>query len=245
MYPSLRAKRVVVTGGASGIGLATAARFVREGAAVGILDRNSEALERALTGELAPTYGAVADVSDQEQCTSALADLAGKMGGLDVLVANAGVSERTRFIDIPPAQWKRVMSTNLDGVFYCIQYAARRMHEAKSGAILVTASTNGFEGHPYYADYNASKAAVMLLVRTLALEVAPHVRVNAVCPGYVMTPMQLAEYTPEMIEEVNRSIPLKRHAEPLEVAALFAFLASSEAQYITGQCICIDGGETA
>jgi NAD(P)-dependent dehydrogenase (short-subunit alcohol dehydrogenase family) len=106
-------------------------------------------------------------------------------------------------------------------------------------------STNGFIGHPYYADYNAAKAGVIELTRTMALELAPTVRVNAVCPGYVLTPMQETEYTPEMMQAVNNKIPLKRHAKPSEIAALFAFLASEEAPYITGQAIVIDGGETA
>ena len=106
-------------------------------------------------------------------------------------------------------------------------------------------STNGLEGHPLYADYNSSKAGVIVLAKTLALEFAPWLRVNAVCPGYVLTPMQKSEYTPKMLEAVNSEIPLHRHAQPHEVAGLFAFLASDSAAYITGQSIVIDGGETA
>jgi NAD(P)-dependent dehydrogenase (short-subunit alcohol dehydrogenase family) len=109
----------------------------------------------------------------------------------------------------------------------------------------MTASTNGLTGHPFYADYNASKAGVILLARTMALELAPTVRVNAVCPGYVLTPMQRAEYSDEMLAAVNASIPLGRHASPDEIASLFAFLASDEGAYFTGAVISIDGGETA
>jgi len=98
-------------------------------------------------------------------------------------------------------------------------------------------------GHPYYADYNAAKAGVHELTKTMALELAPKVRVVAVCPGYVLTPMQEAEYTPEMMDEVNGKIPLKRHARPEEIAGLFAFLASEDASYITGHEYIIDGGE--
>ena len=111
--------------------------------------------------------------------------------------------------------------------------------------ILNTASTNGYVGHPFYADYNASKAGVIELTRTLALEWAPTVRVNAVCPGYVLTPMQKAEYTPEMLAQVDAKIPLRRHAQPDEIAAVYAFLASDDAAYITGAAITVDGGETA
>jgi NAD(P)-dependent dehydrogenase (short-subunit alcohol dehydrogenase family) len=137
------------------------------------------------------------------------------------------------------------MAVNLDGVFNCAQEAARRMVVAGSGIVLMTASTNGMVGHPFYADYNASKAGVILLTRTMALELAPVVRVNAVCPGYVMTPMQQSEYTPEMLAATDAKIPIGRHARPDEVAALFAFLASDQAAYLTGIAIPIDGGELA
>ncbi len=245
MYKDLSGKRVVITGGASGIGLATALRFVAEGARVAIMDIDRSGLTAAV--ERHPGFRAAieADVSDPARVEGAFREADACLGGVDVLVANAGISVRRDFTDIPNEQWARVLGVNLHGVFYCAREAARRMQAQGSGVILMTASTNGTEGHPLYADYNASKAGVILLAKTMALELAPAIRVNAVCPGYVLTPMQKAEYTPEMLESVNRKIPMKRHAEPDEVAALFAFLASSEAAYITGAEICIDGGETA
>ena len=238
-------RRVVVTGGASGIGLATARRFIGEGARVVVLDRDAAALERA-RAELPGLAGAVrADVSQPDEVEAAFGETDGLLGGVDVLIANAGISVRNRFLDIEPEQWSRVIGVNLTGAFLCARAAVRRMAEQRSGVVLFTSSTNGLDGHPFYADYNASKAGINLLMKTIALECAPWLRANAVCPGYVLTPMQQAEYTPDMLAAVNRRIPLQRHAQPEEVAALFAFLASDEAAYITGQCISIDGGETA
>jgi NAD(P)-dependent dehydrogenase (short-subunit alcohol dehydrogenase family) len=185
------------------------------------------------------------DVADRAQVDRAFARVDGLLGGVDVLVANAGISVRRPFLEIREDDWRRVLDVNLTGVFHCAQEAGRRMSTAGGGVILMTASTNGLSGHPLYADYNASKAGVVLLARTMALELAPAVRVNAVCPGYVLTPMQEAEYTPEMLAEVDAGIPLGRHARPEEIAALFAFLASDESSYVTGATITIDGGETA
>ncbi|WP_289140074.1 SDR family NAD(P)-dependent oxidoreductase [uncultured Brevibacillus sp.] len=242
---SLQNKRVVITGGASGIGLATALRFAAEGSIVTILDFNQERLEGVLEEHPQIAYGLKVDVSNPEQVNEVFFAIDEKMGGIDVLVANAGISVRANFINITPEQWRKVIGTNLDGIFYTAQAAAKRMLAQGKGVVLMTASTNGVVGHPYYADYNASKAGVNLLARTMALELAPTIRVNTICPGYVLTPMQLAEYTPAMLDKVNENIPLKRHALPEEVAGLFAFLASDEAAYITGQQIPIDGGELA
>lgn len=241
-------KRVVVTGGASGIGLATARRFASDGAEVAIFDLSQEAIERNVeTDPLLAGRAFLVDVSRPEEVAAAFKRADDVLGGVDVLIANAGISYRSPVLEISPDEWEKVLATNLSGIFYTAQEAARRMEENEGGGvILMTASTNGQQAHSFYAHYNASKAGVILLARTMALELAPRrIRVNAVCPGYVLTPMQLAEYTPEMLEEVNRKIPLGRHASPEEIAALFAFLASHEAAYITGQAIAIDGGETA
>jgi NAD(P)-dependent dehydrogenase (short-subunit alcohol dehydrogenase family) len=230
----LAGKRVVVTGGTSGIGLATVERFRAEGAHVAaIADRDVD--DPAL----------LCDVADAASVERAFARVDELLGGVDVLVANAGISIRKPFLEIAETDWRRVLDVNLTGVFLCAQQAARRMTAAGGGVILMTASTNGLSGHPFYADYNASKAGVILLAKTMALELAPAVRVNAVCPGYVLTPMQRAEYSDEMLAEVNAGIPLGRHASPEEIASLFAFLASDDGAYLTGATISIDGGETA
>ena len=241
----LRNKAVVVTGGASGIGAATAARFLEEGAQVCVLDRDAQgnaAIREALPG----LAGAVrCDVTRLEEVRSALEEAERLMGGLDVVINNAGISIRHRFLDITPEDWNRVLAVNLTGVFHVAQAAARIMIRRGRGVILNTASTNGIAGYPFYADYNATKAGVIELTKSMALELAPAVRVNAVAPGYVLTPMQRAEYTDEMLAEVNRKLPLGRHAQPEEVAALFAFLASDDAAYINGHVYCLDGGELA
>jgi meso-butanediol dehydrogenase/(S,S)-butanediol dehydrogenase/diacetyl reductase len=240
----LTGKRVVVTGGTSGIGEATSRRFLDEGAHVVALAIGEE--EIATAAARIPGIEALhCDVADAAAVAAAFGQIDELLGGVDVLVANAGISIRKPFLEIDPADWQRVLDVNLTGVFHCAQQAARRMVAAGGGVILMTASTNGLTGHEYYADYNASKAGVILLARTMARELAPAVRVNAVCPGYVLTAMQEAEYSPEMLEQVNATIPLGRHARPDEIAALYAFLASDEGAYFTGATISIDGGETA
>jgi len=245
MYEDLKGRRVLVTGGASGIGKATAVRFLAEGCRVAVFDRDAKALERLVAEHPEIELALEGDVSSLEDVERAFGRTDSEFGGLDVLVSNAGISVRNPFAEITFEQWTKVLGINLGGMFLFARAATKRMKAGKGGVILMTASTNGMEGHPLYADYNASKAGVILLTKTLALEFAPDIRVNCVSPGYVLTPMQKAEYTEEMLEKVNEKIPFKRHAKPSEVAALFAFLASSQASYITGANIPIDGGETA
>ena len=239
----LEAKRILITGGASVIGAATAARFLDEGSVVCVLDRDADARHR-IHHELPDLAGVLdADVTNLKQVQTAFAEAIHLMGGVDVLVNNAGISIRHNFLDITPEEWDKVIAVNLTGVFYVAQTAARHMMERDGGVILQTASTNGIVGQPYYADYNATKAGVIELTKSMALELAPKIRVCAVAPGYVMTPMQRAEYTDEMLAAVNAKVPLRRHAQPEEIAALFAFLASEDAGYITGHVYTIDGAE--
>ena len=239
----LEEKRVLITGGASGIGAATAHRFLDEGASVVVLDRDEQALAEFKNQHPNLSATILADVSDPEAVAEAFETLDELMGGLDVLINNAGISIRHLFMEITPEEWREVMDVNLNGVFYAAQQAARRMLAGEGGVVLNMGSTNGLRGYHYYADYNASKAGVIELTRSMALELAPMVRVNAVCPGYILTPMQEAEYTPEMLHVCESKIPLERLGRPEDVAALFAFLASDEACFITGETIVVDGGE--
>jgi len=241
----LQGRRVLITGGAGGIGTATVGRFLEEGARVAVLDRDAEAL-----GRLAAAYPAVegriqANLANPEAVERAFAELDRMWDGLDVLINNAGISIRHPFMDITPGDWRRVLAVNLGGVFFAAQQAARRMLQGAGGVILNMGSTNGLVGYHYYADYNASKAGVIELTRSMALELAPTIRVNAVCPGFILTPMQEAEYTAEMQRAFASKLPLDRLGRPEDVAALFAFLASDDAAFITGQCVVIDGGEIA
>ncbi len=240
----LKGKNVLVTGGASGIGQATAMRFLEEGCNVSVLDRDADAL--ANTGETLPGLAAAikADVSDLEQVQAAFEQAIQSMKSVDILINNAGISIRHDFLDITAEEWDLVLNVNLKGAFYVAQTAARHMVEKGSGVILNTASTAGTIGYPHYADYSASKGGVIALTYAMALELAPKVRVNAISPGYVLTPMQRAEYSDEMLNAVNRKIPLGRHAKPEEIGALFAFLASEDAAFATGHVYVMDGAET-
>jgi NAD(P)-dependent dehydrogenase (short-subunit alcohol dehydrogenase family) len=241
----LKDKRVLVTGGAGGIGFATVKRFLAEGSRVVIMDLDGVASQRTFT-ELPDLSGVImADVSDDKEVERAFDELDVIFDGLDILINNAGISIRNKFMDISPDQFRKVVSINLNGVFYVAQQAAKRMLAGDGGVILNMGSTNGLVGYHYYADYNATKAGVIELSRSMALELGPKIRVNAVCPGFIMTPMQEIEYTREMQRTFQVKVPLQKLGRPEDVASLFVFLASDEAAFINGQLFVIDGGETA
>ncbi|WP_295885971.1 SDR family NAD(P)-dependent oxidoreductase [uncultured Thiohalocapsa sp.] len=237
----LKGKRVVVTGGARGIGRAAVERLLEEGARVAVIDQDAEGC-RALNSALPEVVTVCADVADEAATEQAFTEIEQDLGGLDALFNNAGISAPRAFPELSAAQWRRTLGVDLDGVFLCARAAARRMGE---GVIINMGSVSGMLGMPGYADYNAAKAGVIELTRTLALELAPRLRVVCISPGYVLTPMQEAEYSAEEMAALNARIPLQRHADPTEIAALVAFLASDEATFITGSNLVIDGGESA
>ena len=169
----LKGKNILVTGGASGIGQATAARFLEEGCAVCVLDSSAEARAR-VTEELPELTGVIdTDVANLEQVQAAFVEAIDLMGSVDVLINNAGISIRHDFLDITPDEWDAVLGVNLKGVFYVAQAAARHMMDKGSGVILNTASTGGTTGYPHYADYCAAKGGVIALTHAMALELAP------------------------------------------------------------------------
>lgn len=235
-------KNVVITGGCSGIGKATVEKFVDSNLFhVIVLDIDQNAGESMVSNDISFFK---MDVSDYNDVVKVVAQIKDKFGHIHVLIHNAGISIRHKFMDITPDEWHKVIGTNLNSCFYIVSQITPLFHEG-NGSILFTASTNGVMGYPYYADYNVSKAGVISLTKSLALELAPKIRVNCICPGYVMTPMQRAEYTDEMLEAVNSKLPMRRHASPDEIASGFYYLAGDSASFITGTSLVIDGGEIA
>jgi NAD(P)-dependent dehydrogenase (short-subunit alcohol dehydrogenase family) len=242
-------KVALVTGSGQGIGRATAERFVAEGAKVCALDGDASRLDetvRALASGGGDVEGITGDISRRKDVRSAVQRCVERFGGLDVLVANAGITSVQPLLEIDDASWQRVLDVNLTGTFLCTQEAARVMARSGGGAIVVTASTNAFWVEANLAAYNASKAGVVALVRTAALDLAKSgIRVNAVEPGVVRT--RLAAFVtedPVAAADYLKRIPLNRFAEPGDVADAVMFLASKEAAYITGQTLVLDGGLT-
>ena len=239
------AQRVLVTGGASGIGAAIAQRLMQDGSRVAVLDSDETALELMGRDSSPPELLLLADVADVAAVERAFRRIDDEWNGLDVLCNNAGVSVRSSFLETTLASLERTLAVNLIGAFIVAQQAARRMAASSGGVILNTASVSGMVGMPNYAAYNSSKAGIIELTKTMALELAPKIRVNAVCPGYVLTPMQEAEYTESMLADCAASIPLGRLGAPREIAALVSYLVSADAAFVTGQSFVIDGGEVA
>ena len=244
-------KRVLITGGARGIGKAAAERFASEGARLLITDRRDNLLQETAR-ELAQVHGAdvltfVMDVSRKADVDRMIALVREKWGGVDVLINNAGNAHKVPFLDLSEEAWDETIGVNLKGNFLVAQAVARVMVSAKCGVVVNMCSTNGLGAEVDCAHYNASKAGILLLTKSMALELAPHgIRANCVAPGFILTPMSrecLDEDTRN--EYVRNMVPMQRTGTPEEVAGVLAFLASEDASFVTGEVITIDGGQLA
>lgn len=238
-------KRVVVTGGASGIGLAMAKTFASAGCRVAIIDKVSMPEDVRRTEFRDIEIFVTADITVESDRRLALSDIVGQFNGIDVLLNNAGVSLREPTLAVTPASWDAVMDVNIKAAFFMAQESALVMQSQSTESVIInTASVSGMVAMPNYISYNISKAGVIEMTKCLALELAPLIRVNAISPGYILTPMQRSEYTEEQIAACADKIPLRRLGDPQEVADLALFLSLPNAKFATGHNFVIDGGET-
>jgi NAD(P)-dependent dehydrogenase (short-subunit alcohol dehydrogenase family) len=241
-------RTVLVTGAGRGIGRAIAIRFASEGADVLCVGRTREPLEE--TASLCESaWVTTGDVSRSDDVDRVVSEALGRWGRIDVLVNNAGIDDETPFLAMAEENWDAVIATNLKGVFLMSQRVALAMRDAGGGVILHNISIDASGGDGPFASYNASKAALLGLNRTMALELAEHgIRVNGVSPGFTHTDMTEKAVGPELMQYLNGSfarVPMKRLVKPEEIAAAFAFLASDDASAITGQNLTVDCGLTA
>lgn len=245
---------IVVTGAAQGMGRAIAEAFVTEGARVVLADLNEEGVANTAgeIGQNGNTFAVRCDVTRADDVTSLVESAVDHLGAVDVFVNNAGTITMRQVIDLGEDEWDLVMDVNAKGVFLCTRAILPHMLERKSGSIVNIASQAGKRGYKLFAHYCASKAAVIVFSKGVALEVAPHVRINCVCPGIVNTDMMEREYaweqamTGEAKESIQKrwmsGIPMGRFQEPEHIARVAMFLASDDASEMTGQAINVTGG---
>ncbi len=238
-------KTALVTGAARGIGLATTERFLTDGWAVAMLDRDADELAKvasALTAAGKPVLAVIADVSDQRQVDTVLPSVLDHFGRVDALINNAGVADFGPIEETGFARWRRVMETNLDGIFLMTQAATPALKDTQ-GAIVNIASISGLRASTLRVAYGTSKAAVIQLTLQQAVELGEYgIRANCVAPGPVRTKLAMAVHSPAIIAAYHDAIPLNRYGSEGEIAEVIHFLCSARASYVTGQTIAVDGG---
>jgi 3-oxoacyl-[acyl-carrier protein] reductase len=243
----LKGKVSIITGGAQGIGLATARKFGSEGAIVAIADLKPEAIEAAVQEVRrsgATAEGFTVDVTRREQIDAMVRQLKARFGRIDVLVNNAGITLDARLQKMTDAQFDTVIAVNLKGTYNCAQAVIETMIEQGSGVILNASSVVGIYGNYGQSNYAASKFGVIGFAKTWARELGPKgIRCNAVCPGFIATPI-LKTIPDKVMAQMTERVPMKRLGRPEEVADLYAYLASDEASYINGAVIEVAGGLT-
>jgi NAD(P)-dependent dehydrogenase (short-subunit alcohol dehydrogenase family) len=243
----LEGKVALITGSSRGIGRAVAQAFLREGAKVVVNSRDQSSAQEAAARLGDGAVGIGGDVSTEGGARALVQGAAEAMGRVDVLVNNAGIAAAANSSELSLEVWQKVVGLNMTGVFLCSREAGRHMRDAGGGVIINTASLQAFSPFPRRLAYGATKAAVVMMTRILAAEWAPTIRVNAVAPGYVRTDMteSLREQGKIDFEAISRRTPLRRLAEPAELAGAYVYLASEEASFVTGETISVDGGWSA
>jgi 3-oxoacyl-[acyl-carrier protein] reductase len=239
---------VLITGGARGIGLEIARQFAGEGARISLFDNHAHNLDgaRLMLEKITTVDVYPVDVSIKKEVDDAVA-AAEKQAPIDILINNAGIAQECPFLDVDESNWRRILDVNLTGMFLVSQAVCRAMVARRRGVVVNMGSKNSMDGESGYSHYNASKGGVIMLTKTMALELARFgIRVNAVCPGYIQTPMSQEIDAPAFVEKfVDQFIPLNRAGSVADVAPAFLFLASEESSFMTGQTIIIDGGQLA
>ncbi|MCE7981575.1 MAG: SDR family oxidoreductase [Caldilinea sp. CFX5] len=247
MTSTLQGKLALVTGAGTGIGREVALEFARQGATVVLHYAHSKSGAASAVDEISAGGGKAlaigADLGQVEECFRLVDTAADFLGGLDVLVNNAGITETWDFASVTPAQFDQLYNVNIRGQFFCAQRAVNYMLQRGKGAIVNMTSVHGFAGMPGHSVYAGTKGAIIAWTREIGIELAPkQIRVNAVAPGWIEVPSHYAKYADYDVQAGGKVIPLGRVGSPLDIAKVCAFLASDDAAFVVGATLLVDGG---